>query len=312
MNAFRERLYKARNEKNGIQRFIARRYLFPIAEKLGFHVLGDHFYEPIPNLEEIRKNYDESPREIPGHSLVLEEFEREELRRIETYGHELLEAIDGTGFDPINYYFRGVDALSYYCLLRDRKPSSVVEVGQGMSTRIAIAALERNAIETQVQPRFLSIDPYSRLMFSDLRAKHVRFQTLQKPIQEVPVEVLLSELGNDGIFFTDSSHVYKHGSDVWYLMHQVYTQLPVGTLLHIHDVVLPYPWLKSFYLDQKWFWNEQEMLESFLAFNEAFKIVLPVYWLHRNSERLVEPVKRAIPDWICQREGASFYLQRVK
>lgn len=312
MSAFREKLYKARSETNGVQRYLARRYLFPLAEKLGFHILGDHFYEPIPNLESIRKNYSEEPRPIPHHTFDLEAFESEVIRRIRTYGHEIVQALERTGFDPKNYYFRGIDALSYYCLLRDKKPHSVVEVGQGMSTRVAVAALERNATETGMKPQLLSIDPYARLMFTELRVEGVELKTLQKPIQEVPTEELISFLGNDAVFFTDSSHVYKHGSDVWYLMHQVYPYLPVGTVLHIHDIVLPYPWLKSFYLDQKWFWNEQEMLESFLSFNDSFAIKLPVYWLHKNSEKLHEHVRSCVPDWPLQQEGYSFYLQRVK
>jgi hypothetical protein len=78
----------------------------------------------------------------------------------------------------------------------------------------------------------------------------------------------------------------------------------------VHDVVLPYPWLKEFYLEQKWFWNEQDMLEAFLAFNAAFEIILPVYWLHRDSA-VVKHATEAVVPGLPQRDlGYSFYLRR--
>lgn len=311
MSVWKEKLYKARHEKNGIQRWLARNYLFRIAERCGFHILGDHFYEPIPNLENIRKSYDESPREIPGHPIRLGDFESPHAARLQKYGPEFEGAVKPMGYDPGNHYFRGGDAISYYAWLREVKPPCVVEVGQGMSTRVALAALERNAAEGAPSPRFISIDPYVRVLPEDLAVKHVEFQLINKPIQEVPVEEVMANCGPESLLFVDSSHVYKYGSDVWHLTHKLYPLLPVGTYLHVHDVVLPYPWPADFYLKQKWFWNEQEMLEAFLSFNNAFEIVLPVYWLHRNSSRVREIMDTFAPDLPAKDTGFSFYMKRV-
>ncbi len=306
-----ESIFKARNERNALPRYIARRFLFKPLERLGLHVIGDHFYEPIPNLREIEANYDGAPRAIPGHSLELEDFESRHAARLERYGPEFAEAVKSFGFDVTNYYFRGADALSYYCLLRETKPSSVVEIGQGSSTRIALAALERNAEETGTAASFVSIDPYTRLLGEEIKPKHTRFEQIHQPLQQVPVEDLLKRCQGNALLFVDSSHVYKYGSDVWHLMHQVYPRLPVGCALHVHDVVLPYPWLKEFYVQQKWFWNEQDMLETFLAFNAAFKITLPVYWLHRDSALVKQAVAKVALDLPMRDEGYSFYLKRV-
>ena len=133
--ALREGLFKARREKNALPRYLARRFLFKPLERLGLHVVGDHFYEPIPNLRELAANYDGSRRDIPGHDLRLEAFEPEHAARLERFGPEFQEAVKAFGFDPSNYYFRGADAVSYYALLREMKPASVVEIGQGSSTR---------------------------------------------------------------------------------------------------------------------------------------------------------------------------------
>ncbi len=308
--ALKEGLFKARKERNALPRYLARRFLFAPFEKLGLHITGDHFYEPIPNLRELAANYDGRPRPIPGHDLQLAQFETAHAARIERYGSEFEEAVKATGFDPTNYYFRGADALSYYCLLRESKPDSVVEIGQGSSTRVALAALERNAAETGTEASFVSIDPYTRLLGSELKPVHTRFEQIHQPLQALPVADLLARCQGRAMLFVDSSHVYKYGSDVWHLMHQVYPQLPVDCVLHVHDVVLPYPWLKEFYLEQKWFWNEQDMLETFLAFNSAFEVVLPVYWLHRDST-VVQKAAEAIVPALPQRDlGYSFYLRR--
>lgn len=312
LSALKENLFKARNERNALPRYIARRFLFKPLERLGLHVIGDHFYEPIPNLREIEASYDGSPRAMPGHDLRIESFESAHAARISRYGAEFLEAVKGFGFDETNYYFRGADALSYYCLLREMKPVSVVEVGQGSSTRVALAALEKNAQETGTAPAFVSIDPYTRLLGAELRPEYTRFEQLHQPLQDVPVAELMARCEGNALLFVDSSHVYKHGSDVSHLMHQIYPHLPIGCTLHVHDIVLPYPWLKEFYVEQKWFWNEQEMLEAFLAFNSNFEITLPVYWLHRDSKHVREAVSQVAPSLPLRDEGYSFYLRRVK
>ena len=311
LKALQESFFKAKHERNALPRYVARRFLFKPLEWLGLHVVGDHFYEPIPNLREIERSYNESPRVIPGHELSLETFEAAHAARIERYGREFSEAARLFGFDPANYYFRGADALSYYCLLREMKPQSVVEIGQGSSTRIALAALERNASETGTAASFISIDPYTRLLGEEITPRHTHFEQLHQPLQAVPVDDLLARCEGNALLFVDSSHVYKHGSDVWHLMHQVYPRLPVGCVLHVHDIVLPYPWLKDFYLKQKWFWNEQDMLESFLSFNASFQVTLPVHWLHRESAVVRQAVANVAPDLSQGNDGYSFYVQRV-
>ena len=109
--------------------------------------------------------------------------------------------------------------------------------------------------------------------------------------------------------FVDSSHVYKAGSDVQYLMREVYPKLKVGSFLHIHDVYLPFPWPKRNYLKKNWFWNEQDHLVEFLSFNHEFKLVLPVYWLFRESSEVRSVVEGlAGENWVS---GTSLYFQRV-
>jgi hypothetical protein len=265
--------------------------LFGPFERLGFHVVGDHFYEPIPNLRELEANYDESPHVIPGHPINLTDFETAHAARLTRYGPEFKESAGKFGF-----YF---------------DTDSVVEIGQGTSTRIALAALERNSRETGNNASFVSIDPYTRLLADTLKPEHVRFEQIHQTLQEVPVDDLLKRCQGNALLFGDCSHVYKPGSDVWHLMHKIYPRLPIGCTLHAHDITLPHPWPKDFYVQNKWFWNEQDMLEAFLAFNSAFQITLPVYWLHRDSALVRQTIAEVAPDLHRRDTGYSFYLKRV-
>lgn len=311
LKGLKESWYKATRERNALPRYIARRWLFGPMERLGLHVVGDHFYEPVPNLRELALNYDESPRALPGHDLSLGRFEAGHAGRLARYGAEFSKAVQTYQFDPGNYYFRGADALSYYCYLRETKPVSVVEVGQGSSTRVALAALDRNAEETGAAAHLTSIDPYTRLLGDSLVPQRITFEQIHQPLQAIPVADVVAWCAGKALLFVDSSHVYKPGSDVWHLMHWVYPQLPPGCGLHVHDVVLPYPWPKDFYLKQKWFWNEQDILEAFLAFNSAFQVTLPVHLLHRDSSIVQNAAAQAAPDLPQRNIGYSFYLERV-
>jgi hypothetical protein len=42
-------------ERGALQRWIARKVL-PFTQSMGFSVVGDHFYEPVPNVKQIREN----------------------------------------------------------------------------------------------------------------------------------------------------------------------------------------------------------------------------------------------------------------
>lgn len=309
--SLRDNWFKVRNERNALQRHLARRFLFKPLERMGLHVVGDHFYEPIPNLRDLESNYDGSPISIPGHDLTLERFEQPHAERLRKFAPEFVAADAGFGFDPDNFFFRGADAVSWYALIRQLRPRRIVEVGQGASTRVAIAALEKNAEAGASPASVVSIDPHPRLREDNLHPTHTSLEQIHQPIQSVPTPTLLDQLGPDTVLFIDSSHVHKHGSDVWHLMRSIYPQLPSGTILHIHDIVLPYPWPKEFYLDQKWFWNEQDMLEAYLAFNTAFEVLLPVHFLHRDSDAVKKTLEECLPDFPQHDLGYSFYLKRL-
>ncbi len=301
-----ERLYKALHEKHALQRFLARR-LFGLFQRFGLHITGNHFYEIIPDTREVNAQYSGERRALPGIDWRFEECEQRAVRLVQQYGAEYHGACEKYGFREKNFYFRGLDALALYLVLRDRKPGKVAEIGQGFSTRIALAALERNAKETGTEVEFISLDPYDRFTRSEWPCG-VNVQCVRGELQRIPLEPMLE---NCGFLFVDSSHVYKFGSDVEYEFARLYPALRKGTLVHLHDIFSPYQYPREWIVQEKRFWNEQYFLEAFLMFNDAFAVHLPVHFLSRNSAAFLEAVNGLALDEPFKRSGTSFYLERL-
>jgi predicted O-methyltransferase YrrM len=53
-----------------------------------------------------------------------------------------------------------VDAEMAYCMVRHFKPSRIVEIGTGYSTRVLAAALKQNAQRDQIRGKLISVDPF--------------------------------------------------------------------------------------------------------------------------------------------------------
>jgi len=305
--ALKERIFKATHEKNAIQRHVARRFLFDFFQRLGLHITGDHFYEIVPNTRLIAAQYSEATRPLPGIDWRFAEGEKHALDLIDRYGVEFFECSTKFGFREQNHYFRGVDALMLYLILRDLKPAKLVEVGQGFSTRIALAALEKNAAETKTRPVFISIDPYPRFQSKDA-PENIALELVQRELQTVETAPLLK---NCDFLFVDSSHVFKFGSDVAFEFNTLYPQLQKNALLHVHDIFSPFDYPLDWMVKDKRFWNEQYALECFLAFNSAFEVHLPVNYLIRQSEGLAQAVRGLKLDEKFKYVGSSFYLKRI-
>ena len=105
-------------------------------------------------------------------------------------------------------------------------------------------------------------------------------------MQDIDVE-FFSSLGERDILFIDSSHVVKIGSDVNYLFHEVFRDwhpawLSKSTIFSCRNSAAK-TGSRSMYR----FWTEQDLLQSFLAFNSAFEVLLCNNYLgQRHYERM--------------------------
>ena len=249
--------------------------LHDVLYRHGFHLLRKHFYLPIPDDSDQLDNFWRKPSAMAGvdtnDAVAIELMERmlppflKEFRaRFPIHRTALT-----TGFYLINGGYMAVDAHVYYGLIRHHKPRRIIEIGNGNSTLLALAAAESNRAAGH-DTRLTSIDPHPWDLF---RGGLPGFELIVERVQNVPVDQF-DELAAGDILFIDSSHVIRSGNDVHYEYLEILPRLKPGVMVHIHDVSLPMPYPKVYY-DNQLYWNEQYLLQAFLAFNQTFEIIWP-------------------------------------
>lgn len=249
--------------------------LFRVWERMGFHITLNHFYQPIPDTRSLREELWSRRSELVG----LQMNERAQLRLLEEF-MGFKEEYDLLSSHP---NFGPVDTEVLYCMVRYFKPRRIIEIGSGHSTRISAKAILRNE-EEGYSCELIAIDPYP-----DETLRH-GFPGLSKLISAKVEEIDLSEFaklrGND-ILFIDSSHVLRIGGDVQCEYLEILPRLAKGVVVHLHDIFLPMEYPREWVLGMYRFWNEQYLLQAFLAFNDAFEVLWAGSYMHLNHpERL--------------------------
>ena len=196
--------------------------------------------------------------------------------------------------------------------MRATRPKVVVEIGQGMSTRIMASACRQNWEESGEKTVLISIDPHARLELP--RTVVGPWMTLE--VRAVGVQscdpAVFQSLQPGDMLFVDSSHVFKYGSDVAFEFEHIYPQIPQGVVVHIHDVFSPFDYPKDWMTERKQFWNEQYFLEEFLRFNLEFEVLLPMHLLARESKAVRKYVDDIFGRVGFLADAQSFYIRRVR
>jgi hypothetical protein len=161
-------------------------------------------------------------------------------------------------------WFPRLDAAAAYALVRDRRPSRIVEVGSGHSTRFLARAARDGGFACDV----VAVDPAPRAPLPPSGVRHVAATA------ETADPALFAALGPGDALFVDSSHVAAPGTDVDMLFARVVPRLPAGVLIHVHDVFLPddYP--------ADWAWRgyaEQTVVAAMLA-GGGFRPLFASHW----------------------------------
>ena len=79
-------------------------------------------------------------------------------------------------------------------------------------------------------------------------------------------------------------------------------------IVHIHDVFLPCEYPRRWVLGMHRFWNEQYLVQAFLAYNNAFEIVWCGSYMHvRHPDKLAEAFDSYDQStvWATDRPGAT-------
>ncbi len=196
-----------------------------------------------------------------------------DIDRLEAAIDMLTKGNDGCRLDQ--QWFPRLDALAAYALVRVRKPALIVEVGSGHSTRFMARAIADGGLSTALT----CVDPEPRASLDGLNVAWRR-----TVLQSAPEEDLKSLRSGD-VLFIDSSHLLMPGTDVDYLIGHILPNLPIGILLHVHDIFLPDAYPGS------WAWrgyNEQSAIAA-LVQGGAYRLLFASrYVATRMGDRLAE------------------------
>ncbi len=267
-----------------------------------------HFYSPIPSPDEIRRDQDtifaEHPRQLPGLDLN-EDAQLALLESFVPFYDQMPFA--PTAQDGLRYFYEN-DAYSYsdaillHCMIRHLEPKRIIEVGSGYSSCMT---LDTNDLHFHGEIETTFIEPYPELLeslLSDGDREHVRIITSR--LQDVDLAEF-DRLEAGDIFFVDSTHVSKVGSDVNRIVFDILPRLAPGVHVHVHDIFHPFEYLRA-WIEEGRAWNEIYLLRAFLQYNNAFEVVL----MNTYMEEFHEDFFAEHMPLCLENPGGSIWLRR--
>jgi len=286
-----------------------------IFAKSGFHLLRKSFYLPIPEPDDLSCEYWEGESAMVGVEVneegALALLDGPVARYMDEFRETFpLHGEPGTGrFHLVNGSFMAVDAHVYYAIVRHFRPARVIEIGAGFSTLVAAAAVRANGRDGHGRTELTAVEPYPWPQFRDGAVPELTRLVACK-VQDVPLDEFTA-LGDGDVLFIDSSHVLREGGDVQYEFLEILPRLRPGVLVHVHDISLPRRYARNYY-ERRLFWNEQYMLQAFLAFNRRFEVLWPgnlIMLRHPGRMTAVVPEFAAMRAAYPSSEPASFWMR---
>lgn len=282
----------------------------PLARKIFLRIgvlpVRRHYYEPFFDPADFRQSL-EKERILPGIDLQ----ENQQLALLDTMHYQVelsgfpIERNGNGTFYYNNDFFAPGDAEFLYAMIRCYRPRRIIEVGSGNSTLMMLNALDANLMDDNSYECALTcIEPYESPWLEERGVT-----VLRKRVEEID-PTFFSALESGDMLFIDSSHVIKPQGDILYLYLQILPRLQSGVFVHIHDIMTPRDYFSNWLIDKLQFWNEQYLLEAFLAMNNNFSVVAALNFLkHHHFDRLA-----AVCPILAQKpasEPGSFWIKRL-
>jgi Methyltransferase domain len=198
-----------------------------------------------------------------------------------------------------NGFLPGLDIMVLYTLIGMKNPAQYIEIGSGNSTKVVAKAVDDFRLPT----RITSIDPFPRAEIDEIAHKIIR-----EPFENIDFSFIFDLKLND-ILFIDNSHRVLPNSDAMVFFMEVLPKLPVGVIVHIHDIYLPHDY-PQFMCDR--FYSEQYLLAAFIMANpKRYCPIMPNYFVSEDKElsSILDTV------WVhpnlqgVEKHGGSFWLQ---
>jgi predicted O-methyltransferase YrrM len=269
------------------------RRTFEIGQRFGVDILPRHFYSVLPNIAELKANRRWQRRhslvgvrgtdigaQLQWLAAVCTPALAERLPALALQKQAAI-ANGALGYGPVES-----DVL--YCVIHTLKPRKMIQVGAGASTWVALKAAEDAGHALDIT----CVDPYPTDYLTAL-AENNTIDLRRTPVQDLGIDEL-TDLHAGDILFVDSTHTVSIGSDVNYLILDVLPRLRAGTLVHLHDVTMPYDYMPYALSTDLFFWTESVLLHAFLIDNPCFEIRLGCAMLHDAAR---EEMQKIIPTY---------------
>ena len=171
--------------------------------------------------------------------------------------------------------FGPVDADFLFCFIQAIRLKRIVQIGRGVSTVVMLIAAKE---ATDYRPEIVRIESYPTdyLKRAD-RAGDIRL--VAEKAQSVALETL-TDLGDSGFLFIDTTRTVKPGSEVNRLIFEVPPRLKPGGWVHFHDIYFPYDYQRGILDDELFFSNESAILHAFLINNSKYSIIACLSMMH--------------------------------
>ena len=308
-----------RKTKDFFKKYNIIRKIWEIGQIFGIDILPRHFYSSIPDLRELTKeSYWRKPYSMFGIKSAAfdeqvafikkccdSEYLKSRLIRKDIYSH--------ASFENREKGFGSVEGDFLFCFIYSMKPKKIVQVGCGISTAIILLASK----EANYKPEIICIEPYPN-KFLRMKARDNEITLIAEKAQKLPLDIM-TNLGNQGMLFVDSTHTVKPGSEVNVVILEVLPRLSAGSYVHFHDILFPYDYPRLSLTKELFFSNETVLLYAFLINNNNYVIKASLSMLHYARR---DELKAFLPDYrpandnygLAKSEGhfpSSIYLQVV-
>jgi hypothetical protein len=272
------------------------------AKRLGLPQPIDHFYLPIVRPQEARDaRCGEIPLLEPSRIFNVPTI-RKFAREISRYYDHTLPTHDEVKALGLGLGYSDIECYLYHAIVRCYHPSTIIEIGCGVSTWFGREGSKGTDC------RVICVEPYPAPAFPDwCRENNVELwqDRFQDVIPHLP-------LNGRVILFVDCTHVAKITSELHRVFLDLMPALSPGSLVHFHDILLPFACLHSGHnsFDHTVNWYESTLLGIFLATTHDYESVFPQYWLGRTDS--VRPIlEDALPAYReTHSEGSAFWIRK--
>jgi len=245
------------------------------------NIIPANFYSDIPLIDEVNASFEyrEADSEIYNSGVFNKKNISGFIDEICGYSCEFTPPLEGDRENPSGFFwgnpaFSYSDAMAYYCVIRHFKPERILEIGSGFSTLVANQALVKNG-----KGKLTLIEPYPRKFLDNLECVETIIESF---VQDIPVAEMVGLVESADIWFIDSTHTVKVGSDCLYIYLLIMPQISKDIIIHSHDIHLPYGLPKNQVLDKHIYWTEQYLLYAYMLDNPKIDILFSSAYANKS------------------------------